>query len=460
MKQPKESYSIFGDRQSKFLAFVTCFAGGLLLTCLLSAVVFILNRAFDLFSGVIWSLAVSGMLGILLRPIVTFFEINLKLGRFTSILLLYLLVVSAVGSSTWFLGAKIIKQSREFIGSAADWPERLEEKGKESLPPETWEGISEQVQAFKEYWKNLIGSDNFSPDPNLSLKQKSYYEKRDFDQREIFRSLNSMENEEFFSLEDENERNSYLVRKDIEMRNQAMETMEKQSGELAEKSAKVLKGAWSGLLVIFAQITYFAVIPIYLFYFLSSNRNLLHDLDNELGFLSDSVREDLVFLIKEFVGLMVAFFRGQLVIGIFMGIGYALGFSASGLKFGIALGLLFGLLNVVPYLGSIVGIFTTLLVAYLQPMGIAETGDWKILLGCGISFAVVQLIESYYLTPKIMGQQTGLHPVVVIVSIFFWGTALGGILGMIFGIPLTAFFIIAWRLLCRKYFNRALSSYQ
>ena len=132
----------------------------------------------------------------------------------------------------------------------------------------------------------------------------------------------------------------------------------------------------------------------------------------------------------------------------------------SGLKFGIALGLLFGLLNVVPYLGSIVGIFTTLLVAYLQPMGIAETGDWKILMGCGISFAVVQFIESYYLTPKIMGQQTGLHPVVVIVSIFFWGTALGGILGMIFGIPLTAFFIIAWRLLCRKYFTRALSSYQ
>jgi len=81
-----------------------------------------------------------------------------------------------------------------------------------------------------------------------------------------------------------------------------------------------------------------------------------------------------------------------------------------------------------------------------------------VLLGCGASFVVVQLIESYYLTPKIMGQQTGLHPVVVIVSIFFWGSALGGILGMIFGIPLTAFIIIAWRLLCRKYFTRTLCS--
>ena len=65
---------------------------------------------------------------------------------------------------------------------------------------------------------------------------------------------------------------------------------------------------------------------------------------------------------------------------------------------------------------------------------------------------MVQLIESYFLTPKIMGEKTGLHPVVVIVSIFFWGTALGGILGMIFGIPLTAFLIILWRLLCKNIF--------
>ena len=101
-----------------------------------------------------------------------------------------------------------------------------------------------------------------------------------------------------------------------------------------------------------------------------------------------------------------------------MGVGYAIGFSISGLKFGITLGLLFGLLNIVPYLGSIVGIITALLVAYLQPGGIAESGEWTVLLGCGISFVVVQLIESYYLTPKIMGQQTGLHPVVVMVSIF------------------------------------------
>ena len=454
MNDNLKSSSTLSDRQRRFLAFVLCFGGALALGCLFAVLVLILNKTFDLFAGVIWSLAVSGMLAILLRPIVTFFEDKLNLGRMSSILLLYLLVIGFSGSAIWFLGGEVISQTREFIGSAADWPAKLEAKAKKSLPPETWEAFSEQAEVFKEYWKDLLGPKDPALVLQLEPKHQMIYDSLGIDERETFRALDSEERMDFLELSEVAQRKAYLGRKNLEMRNQAMEVMEKQGGQIAEKSAEVLKSAWSGLLGLFAKITYLAVIPIYLFYFLSSNRNFFDDLDLELSFLSDSLRQDLVFLIREFVGILVAFFRGQLLIGMLMGVGYAIGFSLSGLKFGITLGLLFGLLNVVPYLGSIVGIVTTLLVAYLQPAGIAETGQWSILVGCGLSFAVVQLIESYYLTPKIMGQQTGLHPVVVMVSIFFWGTALGGILGMIFGIPLTAFFIIAWRLLCRKYFNR------
>lgn len=457
MNDNLKSSSTLSDRQRRFLAFVLCFGGALALGCLFAVLVLILNKTFDLFAGVIWSLAVSGMLAILLRPIVTFFEDKLNLGRMSSILLLYLLVIGSSGSAIWFLGGEVISQTREFIGSAADWPAKLEAKAKKSLPPETWEAFSEQAEVFKEYWKDLLGPKDPALVLQLEPKHQMIYDSLGIDERETFRALDSEERMDFLELTEVAQRKAYLGRKNLEMRNQAMEVMEKQGGQIAEKSAEVLKSAWSGLLGLFAKITYLAVIPIYLFYFLSSNRNFFDDLDQELSFLSDSLRQDLVFLIREFVGILVAFFRGQLLIGMLMGVGYAIGFSLSGLKFGITLGLLFGLLNVVPYLGSIVGIVTTLLVAYLQPAGIAETGQWSILVGCGLSFALVQLIESYYLTPKIMGQQTGLHPVVVMVSIFFWGTALGGILGMIFGIPLTAFFIIAWRLLCRKYFNRTTS---
>ena len=450
---------VLTERQRKFLGFVLCCAGALLLGCLIASIVLILNRAFDLFSGVIWSLAISGMLAIMLRPIVTFFDEKIGLGRFASILLLYVLVVTSAGSATWFLGGKVVGQLREFVGTAAEWPEKIEDKAKESLPAESWEAISSQFQAFKQYWKELVGSEENPVAILLSPEEQTVYDNLNVEQRETFRVLDKDERVPFFELESEKERADYLAKKAKEMANQAADRDAKEElkpEEIALKSAEVLRTAWSGLLGLFAKITYLAVIPIYLFYFLSSNRNLIDDLEGELGFLSPSVKEDVVFLIREFVGILVAFFRGQLLIGLLMGVGYAIGFTLCGLKFGIALGLLFGLLNIVPYLGSIVGIVTALLVAYLQPGGISETGEWTVLLGCGISFVVVQLIESYYLTPKIMGQQTGLHPVVVIVSIFFWGSALGGILGMIFGIPLTAFIIIAWRLLYRKYFTRTL----
>ena len=215
----------------------------------------------------IWSLAVSGMLAILLRPIVTFFEDKLNLGRMSSILLLYLLVIGSSGSAIWFLGGEVISQTREFIGSAADWPAKLEAKAKKSLPPETWEAFSEQAEVFKEYWKDLLGPKDPALVLQLEPKHQMIYDSLGIDERETFRALDSEERMDFLELAEVAQRKAYLGRKNLEMRNQAMEVMEKQGGQIAEKSAEVLKSAWSGLLGLFAKITYLAVIPIYLFYF-------------------------------------------------------------------------------------------------------------------------------------------------------------------------------------------------
>lgn len=74
-----------------------------------------------------------------------------------------------------------------------------------------------------------------------------------------------------------------------------------------------------------------------------------------------------------------------------------------------------------------------------------------VLLWVIVVMIAVQLIEGWILTPKIMGDQTGLHPVMIIFSVFFWGIALNGLLGMILAIPLSAFFVTFWRLARRKY---------
>ncbi len=189
-----------------------------------------------------------------------------------------------------------------------------------------------------------------------------------------------------------------------------------------------------------------AVIPIYLFFLLESNRNFARDFREQLTFLPPKVREDVVFLIREFAGIMVSFFHGRLLIGLIMGVLQAIGFMAIGLQGGFVLGLFFGFLNLVPFLGVILGLAVILPVAYIQP-----DGGWGLLAAAGAVIGVVQVVEAYYLTPKIMGERTGLHPMVIIVSIFFWGQALHGLLGIILGVPLTAFVVVAWRLLKTKY---------
>lgn len=447
---------ILTEKQTKFLGFVSCCAGGFVLAILFSLIIYLLNKAFNLFGGVFWSLAVSGMLAILLRPIICFFEEKIKMGRIKSILTLYILVSLLLTSVIWFFGGKILNQSREMMGSLEDWPAILEAKAKEKLPPDLWEGISNHTQEFREYWANLVGKDEDFSNSDLTSLERSLVSNLNSIEKETWTKLDPSEKDVFFGFENNESRNEFLARKKLEMQNRVVESIGNQREKIAEKSAEVLKSAWSGMIDLFAKVTYLAVIPIYLFYFLGTNRNLIDELEKELSFLTESIRQDIVFLLREFVGILVAFFRGQLLIGILMGIGYAIGFSFSGLKFAITLGIFFGLLNIVPYLGSIIGISTVTILAYFQPGGIAEGGGTSIIIGCGITFLVVQLIESYFLTPKIMGEKTGLHPVVVIVSIFFWGTALGGILGMIFGIPLTAFLIILWRLLCKKYFRASL----
>ncbi|WP_045213886.1 AI-2E family transporter [Desulfonatronovibrio magnus] len=188
------------------------------------------------------------------------------------------------------------------------------------------------------------------------------------------------------------------------------------------------------------------IIPVYLFFFLLADKDPVSTMEEQLSFIPKSIREDFAFLAREFARIVVAFFRGQIVIGLIMGVLMAIGFSLSGLKFGAFLGIIIGLLNIIPYLGSILGLLIVLPLSYFQEGG----GLILLIMVLGV-FAAVQVVESYLLTPRIMGKSTGLHPLAIIVAVLFWGKAFGGILGMILAIPLTAFFVVAWRLARKKY---------
>ncbi len=234
--------------------------------------------------------------------------------------------------------------------------------------------------------------------------------------------------------------------------NQAVKSYLDEKGLLNQVNAanahllSLLLSAPSTLRMLLDYSAALAVIPIYLFFLLASDRNFSRDFREELTFLPAAVREDIVFLGSEFASIMVSFFHGRLLIGLVMGVLQAAGFFAIGLQGGFILGLFFGILNLVPFLGMILGVAVILPIAYIQ-----NGGGWPLVLEASAVFAVVQVAEAYYFTPKIMGERTGLHPMVILLSIFFWGAALHGLLGIILGVPLTAFLVVAWRLLKTKY---------
>ena len=211
---------------------------------------------------------------------------------------------------------------------------------------------------------------------------------------------------------------------------------------VGDTALDVIKSVGAGLASLFA----WAVLPVYLCFFLIIDPDRFRKLDHLFPFLKPRTREDVVYLIQEFIDILVAFFRGQLVVAFLQGALFAVGFSIAGLRYGLVLGLALGFLNIIPYLGSIVGLAVALPIGYWQ-----EGGGLNLVVWVLVVFALVQLIEAYVLTPRIMGDRTGLHPMAIIVAVFFWGSALNGIAGMILAIPLTAFLVVFWRLARERY---------
>ena len=129
--------------------------------------------------------------------------------------------------------------------------------------------------------------------------------------------------------------------------------------------------------------------------------------------------------------MLGAFLRGQFLVMLILGVLYGIGLWAVGLDLGVLIGVLAGLLTFVPYLGP------ATVVVFGGIAALVQHGDWPHLLGVLAVFGVGQVIESYWLTPKLVGDRIGLHPVAVIFAVLAGGQ-LFGFLGMLLALPVAA----------------------
>lgn len=209
----------------------------------------------------------------------------------------------------------------------------------------------------------------------------------------------------------------------------------------------VLRSAWNlirtsvgGFLGVFGFLLSMVIVPVYLYYFLIESRKISESWGEYLPLRASEFKDEVVATLNEINGYLIAFFRGQLVVSMINGVATGTLLVAAGLDFGLLIGLMLCFLGFIPYLGIILCWIPAVIIASVQG------GSWLVpaapwfffpLVVTGI-FVVVQQVDGLFVTPKIVGESVGLHPMTVIVSVFVWGLLLGGLLGAILAVPLTA----------------------
>ena len=216
---------------------------------------------------------------------------------------------------------------------------------------------------------------------------------------------------------------------------QLIELLKRNWQEAGGIAATVFGGVSKSSLAILGWIANLALIPVVTFYFMRDGRRMLHQVRD---LLPRPVEPTVVKLTHESDQVLGGFVRGQLSVMISLGVIYATGLTLVGVDLGILIGIVAGLVSFVPYLGATIGLGAAVIATLVQH------GDWlHLALVLGV-FALGQVLESFLLTPWLVGDRIGLHPVAVIFAIMAGGQ-LFGFLGVLLALPVAAVVMVLLR---------------
>jgi predicted PurR-regulated permease PerM len=188
----------------------------------------------------------------------------------------------------------------------------------------------------------------------------------------------------------------------------------------------------------------FGFVPIYVFYFIADEDHFAKHWQEFVPFRPGRVRDEAIAVTTEFSQVLVSYLRGQIIVAAVDGALTFVGLTIIGVPFSLVLGVIAGALSIVPFLGIIASIIPALLLAFLSAQG---DPTWEILkpVLVLVVFAVVQMSESMFVSPRVQSHSTGLHPLVIILGILIWSMLLPGLLGPIVAVPLTCAAVVLLR---------------
>jgi predicted PurR-regulated permease PerM len=212
-----------------------------------------------------------------------------------------------------------------------------------------------------------------------------------------------------------------------------MEALPNLTTSLVASSADVARGALGALGVVFTALGWLVIVPLYTFFFLMRLEDVWRAF---VGYLPGAQRDRVVKVLLEIHRMLIGFFRGRLLTMLFKGAFVAVGLLLVGAPYWPVFGAAAGLLSIVPVVGPVAAAVPAVWLA------LNEGGN-----GTAVAAAVVLLtaegVEGYFLIPKLVGKEVGLHPMAVITAILI-GSSLLGLFGVLIAIPLAAAVKIVW----------------
>ena len=223
---------------------------------------------------------------------------------------------------------------------------------------------------------------------------------------------------------------------DMNLLREALSEHWKSAGGVA---AKMLPSLTSGGMAVVEFLVNLLLVPVVLFY-------LLRDWDTLIKLIDQMIprywHDQIYQLARETDRVLAEFLRGQLAVILLMSICYITGLWLAGLEFALPIGLVAGILVFVPYLGMIVGLMLATFAAMMQFQ------DWNGVITVWVVFGVGQMLEGTLITPWLVGDRIGLHPVVVIFALMAFGQ-LFGFFGILLALPVSAVMLVWLRHLQR-----------
>ena len=154
-------------------------------------------------------------------------------------------------------------------------------------------------------------------------------------------------------------------------------------------------------------------------------------------------------LLRQINGIISGFIRGQATVCLILGVYYAIGLTLAGLDLGLLIGLFIGAICFIPYVGSTMGFLIS------TGLAVVQFGTWERTIPVVVIFVLGQTVEGNFLTPKLIGDKVGLHPVWVMFALLA-GASLFGFLGVLIAVPTAAVIGVLVRFVIKEYKESAL----